>query len=355
MLDVLRTFFDEKNNQLRNPRGRARAGPFYRSNINDSYRTWELVVWKLSGPPGTWREQLEERYRERPVFALVSGMAAGSWQPIHEFCEANEVPCLLPNTDVPVIGNGYYTLYFSEGLALESKVIAQHVARQPDAGPVVQVFRGGSSGELAASVMRSQLLARDIKLTDVRIDGDRPIPEARVRKQVKKSRAEALVLWLGPDDLETVASWTESGEPGAPRIYLSSTLNAGRPASIVAGLRDEAFVAHPFSLDELFENRFRRVEVWLKSRNLDVRDELIQAQTYFACVLAGEGLMHVKYDYFYRDFFLESVDHMTVLANLSASHPTLSFGPGQRFASKGCYMLPPGREVADAEWIVPGM
>jgi hypothetical protein len=46
---------------------------------------------------------------------------------------------------------------------------------------------------------------------------------------------------------------------------------------------------------------------------------------------------------------------MTVLANFSASHPTLSFGPGQRFASKGCYMLPPGAGQEDAEWIVPGM
>ena len=46
-------------------------------------RSLTLSRWVLKGPPGTWRGQLEEYYRQEPVFALVGGIATGEWQPIH--------------------------------------------------------------------------------------------------------------------------------------------------------------------------------------------------------------------------------------------------------------------------------
>jgi hypothetical protein len=86
---------------------RSQAG---REIIQD-HRTFSLVPWLLTGPRSTWRHQLEARYRKEPVFALIGGLSYGSWQPVHAFCEARQIPCILPITDFPVISErDWYTL-----------------------------------------------------------------------------------------------------------------------------------------------------------------------------------------------------------------------------------------------------
>ena len=96
--------------------------------------------------------------------------------------------------------------------------------------------------------------------------------------------------------------------------------------------------------------------VWLSQKGKKVTDRRVMAQTYFACMLVGVSLMHVRFDYFYRDYFLETIDHMTTrLTGFCASHPTPSFGPGQRYLSKGCHLLAPrrGKGPPRVEWITP--
>ena len=64
-----------------------------------------MHVWELEGPSETWRAQLEALYRQQPVFAVLSGVAEGRWRPMHEFCEATQLPCLFPTTDLPIIAS----------------------------------------------------------------------------------------------------------------------------------------------------------------------------------------------------------------------------------------------------------
>ena len=51
------------------------------------YLKASLDVWVLKGAPETWGRQLEEFYRQKPVFALLGGIVPGKWAPVHEFCE----------------------------------------------------------------------------------------------------------------------------------------------------------------------------------------------------------------------------------------------------------------------------
>ena len=72
-------------------------------------------------------------------------------------------------------------------------------------------------------------------------------------------------------------------------------------------------------------------------------------------MLAGKGLKHIK-RYFYRDYFMDSIDHAQTMAIFDVLYPRLSFGPGQRYLAKGCYMIELGGDeplVQRASWIVP--
>ncbi|MGB8599116.1 MAG: cytochrome C, partial [Burkholderiales bacterium] len=93
MLEMLNIFVADKNAGTRLEDGRKRVGREY---IDRAYRKWELHVWQLSGAPETWLKQLQDYYRQQPVFAVISGISTQNWAPIHAFCEQAEIPCVYP-------------------------------------------------------------------------------------------------------------------------------------------------------------------------------------------------------------------------------------------------------------------
>jgi hypothetical protein len=78
VLSVLRTYVDDENRQTRGESKRPDRGTTPASRLPTLFREWVLDVWTLTGPSEGWREQLEERYRSGPVFALLSGLSTGS-------------------------------------------------------------------------------------------------------------------------------------------------------------------------------------------------------------------------------------------------------------------------------------
>lgn len=60
-------------------------------------RAWKLHAWRLDGPASGRRRQLAEHQRRTPAFAMVGGIGR-DWAPVHDFCEAEGMPCLLPPT-----------------------------------------------------------------------------------------------------------------------------------------------------------------------------------------------------------------------------------------------------------------
>ena len=55
-------------------------------------KKFTLTHWILKGAPETWRAQLEDYYQNEPVFALLGGISAGDWAPVHHFCEDKHLP-----------------------------------------------------------------------------------------------------------------------------------------------------------------------------------------------------------------------------------------------------------------------
>jgi hypothetical protein len=164
MLDVLQGFFRDKNGGTRKETRRREVGS---EQMYRAFRTWVLHVWELEGAPETWDTQLQAYYRQQPVFAVIGGIGGGSWQPVHAFCKAFEVPCVFPDVDYPdVTGTGYYPLYFSRGVTLEAEVLAKHLLETDPSGKtgtVVQVYRDNALGRLPAQVLRGYLQGKSGK------------------------------------------------------------------------------------------------------------------------------------------------------------------------------------------------
>jgi len=359
MLDVLRIYTRDKNAGARNEALRARVAPWTDARRFRAYRTWELDAWELSGPEETWEAQLAAYYRRRPVFALIGGISAGGWGPVHRFCERHGVPCLFPNVDVPVVsGPGYYTVYFSRGVVLEAGALARHLGGEPESirrGPVVQVYRDDETGRAAADAFRESATRSGVSgLRDVRLPvaGD---PPGRILEEMQGgTRPATVVLWLSGSDLRRLGI-RRGGMAFPGRVYLSSTL-AGTEAAAALGVpKLDAYLVHPFALPRRGGER-SRIRIWLKARKVPPGEERLQANTFFAEAIAV-GALDLMLDFFSRDYLLETVEHMAEITVTPSAYARLSLGPGQRFASKGSYVLRyapnGGGFLPVGGWIVP--
>lgn len=276
---------------------------------------------------------------------MLGGLGEGDWKPVHTFCEQAAVPCLFPTTDLPVtVPPGDWTVYLSPGLAVEAATVAQHL--RDSKGKIVQVYRD-EAGKAAARALR-QSLAGTAHLED-RVFAPGP---AFWTDLLGKKRPTALVLWLSGQDLASLPA-----TPGPhPRLYLSSTL-VGDLSRLPAMWREQALLTWRWSLPGKEGPHAYRVRAWLRARGLKPGPERLQLDTWLALSLADTALMHLA-DRFSRDLFLESVERETERMPNPGVYPRLSLGPGQRFASKGCYLVrlapgAPGGVEAVGDWIVP--
>ena len=216
MLSVLEQYVAERNARQMTAVPRLRGAHAFMV-----HRRWELHVWQLTGEASTWQDQLQRFMKQQPVLAVISGLAGRTWAPVHAFCEAEAVPCLFPNVEVPdEAESDFYSMYFSRGVLLEAGLIATSiVGSAPKPVAVVhQLYRAGDVGEAAADALASRLAREGVKVTRT------VLPAGESGKGLATAlrgtgNATALVLWLRPADL---AALGDAG--GAPATVYASGL-----------------------------------------------------------------------------------------------------------------------------------
>jgi cytochrome oxidase Cu insertion factor (SCO1/SenC/PrrC family) len=329
----------------------------------DTYRLWEVTTWSLPGPRASFREQLARHQRERPAFALLAGSAPpvpGVWQPIHDFCEAFELPCLFPETVLPPQEPSRYNLYWSRGLTLEAGALAQHLARGERGGErprVVQVFREDTAGAVAAKAFRD---AWGEEVESLSWDGGPEAPKRLSAQLAARSQPAVLVLWLSPEELARLPQI--AGAPGdrVARVFLSSTLAGEALPTLPSAWQGHAFALRQESLPGREPPHAYRVRAWLNARGVAVAahtEERTQLDTYFTLAAMDDALSRMA-DHFSRDLLIEVLEREIEIDWNPGVFPRLALGPGQRFAAKGCYIvrLAPGRPggvEGTGEWVVP--
>jgi hypothetical protein len=321
------------------------------------HRRWELHVWELTGPAEGWEEQLRKHLAAEPVMAVISGLGGRNWAPVQAFCEHQAVPCFFPNVEVPPanVDGDFYSTYFSQGVLLESALIAKRIFDSTSSKvvkSVLQIYRAGDSGEAAAAALAAALKLRGIEVRDHVLPASLGVKEVPSAVPLDNA-ADVLVLWLRPTDLAALGSVAAVPET----VYLSGLMGGLEQAPLPAQWRERSRLAYPFDLPER-----RRVRVdfplgWFRMEHIPVVDERLQADTYLACGLVAETLSHMT-DAFIRDYLVERVQDMLAHRIITGYYPRLALAPGQRFASKGGYIVryadPAGPHViADGEWIVP--
>ena len=358
-IGIMDAYLRDKNGGSRNEEGRRAHGPGVMRREYQAYRKWEIHVWELRGAPVTWGAQLAELYRRQPVFAILGGIAPGSWQPVHEFSEKQQVPCLFPITDEPVDAESdFYTMYFSRGLALEAGALARHLTADPAlrGKTLLQVSRAGNPSA-APTVLRRGLAGSGVgTVTDVAIEEGVPPTASFWRDLLRRDKPDIVVAWLSASELGGLDEAARELPP-VERIYLSASLLGESAGALLAPVRDRVFLTYPFELPDPLETRLARMHAWMRLRGIPRSDDRVQASAFFVLTTAGEALMEMR-GYFSRDYFIERIEHMIDSSVTSAVYPRLTLSPGARFASQGCYIVrtqgrDPARLVAVSDWIVP--
>jgi hypothetical protein len=269
-------------------------------------RKWELDIWELQGAPDTWNAQLVDRYQRQPVFALLSGLSNGTWQPVHDFCEREKVPCWFPTLDVPVTAPATYSFYFSGGVALEADVLAHHLLmQQPRATRVVQISRDEEAGRAAALALGQALNGSGVAVESRVLKSDVSAPQA-LKTALDNIGSDAVVMfWLRQDDVQALGQF----EPVGAQRYFSSLLAKGERAPLSAKWRANSHLIYPYELPESRTVQLTYFNAWRNLRKIELVDEALQTEVFFALNFMTDTLSEMLENY-YRDYLVERAESM---------------------------------------------
>ncbi|MGC2167007.1 MAG: c-type cytochrome [Gallionella sp.] len=365
-------------------------------------RTWDLSVWELHGAPQTWAEQMETYYRQRPVFALVSGLSNSTWQPVHDFCEREKVPCWFPSVDLPVQSRGTYSFYFSRGVALEADVLASYLKNKGESSHLVQIFRDDGVGQGASGALKHALEGSVITIEDRAISGDQAVSDSLKKTIATIKDGDVVMMWLRPNDIAALN--TVSPVTGA-KYYFSAVLGQAENAPLSPAWKEKSNLVYPYELPEKRAVNLAYFHAWLNMRKLPLVDEVMQSEAFFTLNFLTDTVSEMLNN-MYRDYLMERAETMlskregskaeqeargrlflgrtgdmerkygqrtappetrvkiqphagsAVKSEGTTIYPRLSLGPGQRFASKGGYIVrfanpEDVKLIVESEWIVP--
>jgi cytochrome c553 len=337
---ILERGFADHNAQIGALRGDSRSD----RATYDVERVLKLDIWRLQGESSSWPLQLDGWLARARPFALVGGLGGGDWSVIDRFCEARHLPAILPSPEAPPgEAAGFYSIYFQRGVRLEAALIAAHMRAHAAPGTaLVQIYRAGDSGELAAAALRLAL-GPGFRLRDLVLPAGATLPA------LGGDRDALAVLWLRAEDLASLAT-----VPGSGAIYLSGIMS-GEPVHLPSSWAARALIAYPWELPER-----RRVGMnfplgWLHAKGLAEVNLRVQTDAWLAWQVLDVALADLI-DAYYPEYLVERVESLLGHRLMNAHYPRLSLAPGQRFASKGAYLVRlrgDGALLPEGPWTIP--
>lgn len=323
-------------------------------------RTLALSVWELKGPAETWRKQLEEYYSKEPVFALLGGISTKEWAPIHQFCEDLKIPSVFPVTDLPVISaTDRYNVYLSQGLHQEGDAAARFLHAKDGIAKgqeVVQVYRDEADGKALAKAFGETWEGLGHKAPDsLVVAGDEPLPPKLWDKISQMHKKAVVLLWLNDRDFPDLALLAKD-QPKPALVMASYSMLGKKVYSLPESQRNTLYLTYPYALPEEakgYRAHFAAAST-AKTVPLAQRDPALKMNSLFPVVAGALSRLRT---FVYRDYFIELIEATPNLESGQIIYSRLSFGQGQRYASKGCHVVQLGagakpKLIKRSDWVI---
>lgn len=361
LLQPLQEVIAEKNQQLKLYDDFIKFGYSPSIEMKHAFRKASLAVWELKGAPATWGRQLAAYYKSNPVFAVLGGISNSDWRPIHDFCEAEHLPCLFPITDLPVVSaTGWYTYYFNKGYAQEGEAAARYLNLMEGSAadtPILQIVQDSPVGRALASGFQASWHELDHPaVTTLTLAAGQLLDHAVLADILKKHKPGVLLLWADAALLPFLPKLAEQLPP-AGKIFISSGYLGKKTITLAEAVRERVYITFPYRLTPYVgsEDGVLVAKVPTLTRAKDLGDRRITSRTIGMLKLVTMRGLNLLYDNLYRDHLLDIIGSQMDL--IVRDYEYLTFGPGQRYVSSGCYIiqLGPGAEPAllpKSEWVI---
>lgn len=360
LLQPLQSIIAQKNQQLALYNDFLKFGYVPTADMKYSFRRASLDIWELAGPPQSWQSQLAAYYAKKPVFAVLGGISNGDWRPIHDFCEAERLPCLFPITGFPVIsGPGWYTYYFDKGYAQEGEAAARYLNRlETLAGgeSILQIVQDDPAGRALAAGFDSLWSEQERQpVTTLTLSAAQLQAQAALARLLEKHKPEVLLLWTDAAILAEIPKILAMRNP-PKMVFVSSGYQGKSLLALPDAVRDRVYISYPYRLTPYVGPKTGGLDAKtpILASARDFGDRRVAARTISALQQSIFPSLSLLYENLQRDNLLDIMGMQMDL--VVKDYERLSFGPGQRHASKGCYIIQLGPGAAPqliprSEWL----
>jgi hypothetical protein len=280
---------------------------------------------------------------------------------MHDFCEAERLPCLFPVTDFPVISaTGWYTYYYNKGYAQEGEAVARYLNRLEALSAetsILQIVQDSPAGKALASGFQSgwHELERPA-VNSVTLTAGQLLDQATLGRLLLHYRPGVLLLWTDAAILPGLPQLVAQLDSKAS-VFVSSGYLGKKTATIADHLRDRVYITYPYRLTPYVGPKTGGIDakIPLLASSRDFGERRIASRTIDSLTQATLLGLSLLYDNLYRDNLL---DIMSMQMDLVVrDYERLSFGPGQRYVSKGCYIIQLGQGnnpalLPRSEWVI---
>jgi hypothetical protein len=219
---------------------------------------------------------------------------------------------------------------------------------------VVQIVQEGPEGrDLSAGFQETWLDLKMGQEKEIRLHQGEPLSAAFLRATLQQEKPSTLLLWTDAGCYEALGEL--AGDAGLPKfVFMSARRLGSKVYALPEKARGFTWLTYPYREPEAEPKVSKYAQTLFAGFTNRTPETRIATRTYSMIQVLIQGLMDMDRNY-YRDNFLDRIGMQP--DQILPDYLRLSFGPGQRYASKGCYImqLSPGPEprlIRKSEWVI---
>ena len=248
----------------------------------------------------------------------------------------------------------WYTQYFSKGYYQEGQAAARYLHGLEDPKParkVLQIIENSLEGKALAQGFRDTWAELgQAAMPEILLPEGKPLALATLADLLAREKPSTVLLWTGASAFPALTALTR----GATGAFMSARLLGSQLTSLPELVRTQVWITYPYR-DPKLEPKYSLYADTLLGGLMQRHPETrISTRTYALIQILRQALMDMD-RHFYRDNLLDRIGMQR--DQILPDYLRLSFGPGQRYASKGCFIMQvgPGPSpvlLRKSEWVI---